>query len=81
MHSSYCNLPHNFALLKSLKNTLFVCHDIIRMDFGIDLKMFCPYSVEVTYLSMADIPFCEVDTDALNHLAVKMFPVLIQYIV
>jgi hypothetical protein len=51
------------------------------MDFGIDLKMFCPYSVEVTYLSMADIPFCEVDTDALNHLAVKMFPVLIQYIV
>jgi hypothetical protein len=28
---------------------------------------------------MADIPFCEVAKDASNHLALKIFPLLIQY--
>lgn len=38
-----------------------------------------PFSLELTIRELADIPYIGVATDSSNHLAVKQFPIVIQY--
>ena len=41
--------------------------------------MLAPHAVQEVIKSLQDIPFCGVSTDASNHGAVKIFPILNQY--
>jgi hypothetical protein len=42
-------------------------------------SVLAPHAVQEVIKSLQDIPFCGVSTDASNHGAVKIFPILIQY--
>jgi len=42
-------------------------------------SVLAPHAVQEVINSLQDIPFCGVSTDASNHGAVKIFPILIQY--
>lgn len=42
-------------------------------------SVLAPHSVKELIKSLQGIPFCGVSTDASNHGAVKVFPLMIQY--
>jgi phage tail sheath gpL-like len=42
-------------------------------------SMLAPHAVQAVIKSLQGIPFCRVSTDASNHGAVKIFPILIHY--
>jgi oligoribonuclease (3'-5' exoribonuclease) len=81
-HNSFKSMDCTSKLLREIFNDSEVAKRISSARTktqAIVNSVLAPLAVQEVIKSLQDIPFCGVSTDASNHGAVKIFPMLIQY--